>query len=465
MTDPRAAVIIPVWNGRADLPRCLDALLAQDYPDFQVIAVDNASDDGSADLITANYPDVTLLRNPTNRGFAAACNAGLHHAFTAERAADVAILLNQDTEVQLGWLANLVAPLTADPQVGMTGSKALYPNGTIQHAGADLDPQVGGLHRGVGEPDAGQWDQPGDADFLSGVSLAISRSAYDTVGGLDEGFSPAYFEDVDWCYRVRAAGFRLLYAPGSVLIHHERSIQADGSYASNYSYQRNRLRLLLKHWPLERLLSEFAPAEKSWLQRQFSAEFVAGIQRAYIHHLLHLDELLRWRRDFLGEPLSNGDALVAMLMDLRTVYSMDAVIPPADGRLQADGRPTMPPHLELLLVKARTRVRIEPQPFHSGIPVLGPLIAWFRSAWNQVATKWFVLPLVEQQNAYNQVLLQALEQAVQDRDRLVATLIEYNRESGRELGELAEEVRQLRARLAAGEADSDQDADDEPGER
>ena len=464
MADLRAAVIIPVWNGRADLPRCLDALLAQEYPDFQVIAVDNASTDGSADLIARDYPAVTLLRQSENRGFAGACNAGLRHASANDHPADVMILLNQDTEVQPGWLAALVAPLAADPRVGMTGSKALYPDGTIQHAGAELDPQVGGRHWGVGEPDEGQWDQPGDADFLSGVSLAISRAAYDAVGGLDEGFSPVYFEDVDWCYRVRAAGFRLRYAPASVLIHHERSTQADGSYANVYPYQRNRLRLLLKHWPLARLLNKFAPAEKAWLQRQLSGEFVTGVQRAYMHHLLHLDEMLRWRRDFLGEPLSNGDALAAMLMDLRTVYSVDAIFPPADSRPGSDERPATPPRLAELLADARTRAHIEPQPFRSNVPVIGPLIVWFRRAWNQMATKWFVLPLVEQQNAYNQTLLQALEQAIQDRDRLAATLVEYSRESGRELGELADEVRRLRARLADGESGDGHNPDAETGE-
>ena len=453
MADLRAAVIIPVWNGRADLPRCLDALLAQDYPDFQVIAVDNASDDNSADLIASEYPAVTLLRQATNRGFAGACNAGLRHAITGDRPADVMILLNQDTEVQPGWLAGLVAPLAADPRTGMTGSKALYPDGTIQHAGADLDPQVGGLHRGLGEADTGQWDQPGEVDFLSGVSLAISRAAYDATGGLDEGFSPVYFEDVDWCYRVRAAGFRLLYAPASVLIHHERSAQADGSYASVYPYQRNRLRLLLKHWPLERLLNEFAPAEKVWLQRQLSAEFVAGVQRAYIHHLLNLNEMLRWRRGFLGEPAVNGDALAAMLIDLRTVYSLAAIFPPADGQPATDEKPAAPTRLDELLAEAQRTARITPQPFRSDAPVIGPLIVWFRNAWNQVATKWFVLPLVEQQNAYNSALLQALEQAVQDRERLAATLVAYNREGGRELAELADEVRRLRARLADSETD------------
>jgi len=452
MADLRAAVIIPVWNGRADLPRCLDALLAQDYPDFQVIAVDNASEDGSADLIETDYPRVTLLRQPTNLGFAAACNAGLRHAATDERPADVMILLNQDTEVQPGWLAGLVAPLASDPQTGMTGSKALYPDGTIQHAGADLNPQVGGRHRGVGEADAGQWDQPDEPDFLSGVSLAISRAAYDAVGGLDEDFSPVYFEDVDWCYRVRAAGFRLRYAPASVLIHHERSAQADGSFASVYPYQCNRLRLLLKHWPLGRLLNEFAPAEKVWLRRQLSAEFVAGVHAAYIHHLLHLDEMLRWRRDFLGEPLSNGDALAAMLIDLRTVYSLAAIFPPADGQPATDERPAAPTRLDELLAEAQRTAQVTPRPFHSDAPVIGPLIVWFRNAWNQVAAKWFVLPMVEQQNAYNSILLQALEQALQDRERLAEMVVEYHREGGRELAQLADEVRRLRARLA------DQDA-------
>jgi len=466
MAKPYAAVIIPVWNGRNDLPRCLDSLLAQDYPAFQIIAVDNASTDGSAEFIAANYPSVTLLRQAENSGFACACNVGLRHATDSDNPAAVMVLLNQDTDVQPGWLSALVAMLESDPRIGMAGSKALYPDGTIQHAGATLDLQIGGRHRGAGEQDAGQYDQPCTVDFLSGASLAISRAAYDAIGGLDEGFTPAYFEDVDWCYRVRAAGFQLMYAPDSVLIHHEESVLAGGAHASVYPYQRNRLRLLLKHWPLPRLRDEFAPSEKAWLQRQLSAEFITGVQRAYMYHLLHLDEMVRWRSAFLGEPAEYADDLARMLIDLRTVYSLVAISPPVDGRPANDHTSAAAPHLDELLATARQQANITPRPFRSHAPLISPLIVWFRNAWNQVAAKWFVLPMVEQQNAYNSTLLQALEEANSERDRLARAMVEYTRENSRDLGELTDEVRRLRAELAKMAAQaSDSSMKSNPSER
>lgn len=434
MAKPHAAVIIPVWNGRNDLPRCLDALLAQDYSALQIIAVDNASTDGSAEFIAANYPTVTLLRQPHNRGFAGACNVGLHHATDNTTPAALMVLLNQDTEVQPGWLAALATTFDSNPQIGMAGSKALYPDGTIQHAGAMLDPQMGGRHRGVGEPDDGQYDEACTVDFLSGVSLAITRRAYEAVGGLDEAFMPAYFEDVDWCYRVRAAGFQLTYAPDSVLIHHEASVLASGAYANVYPYQRNRLRLLFKHWPLARLRDEFAPAEKAWLQQQRSAEFVTAVQRAYMVHLLHLHEIVNWRMRFLGESSADGDELARMLLDLRTVY------PPSTFVADGDASP-----MQRLVTQAYQQAEVTPQPFRSETPIIGPLIVWFRRMWNQVATKWFVLPMIEQQNAYNRTLLQALEESNREREQLAAMIVEYVREGAREIGELTDEARRWQA--------------------
>ena len=116
------------------------------------------------------------------------------------------ILLNQDTEVRPGWLSALLAPFV-DAAVGIAGSKALYPDGTIQHAGGRIDAQGITHHIGRGESDRASQQTLADVDYVSGASLAISRRAHTAIGALDEGFSPAYYEDVDWCVRARIAGF------------------------------------------------------------------------------------------------------------------------------------------------------------------------------------------------------------------------------------------------------------------
>jgi len=228
-----ASVIIPVWNGLADLPVCLTSLFAQvdqtvEIIAVEVIAVDNASADGSADYISREFPQVKLIRNKTNVGFSAACNIGLRQA-----KGDILILLNQDTEVQAGWLASLTAVIANNKTIGVAGSKAIFEDSTIQHAGGQIDVQGFGSHIGHQEQDSGQYDQRKDVDYVSGASLAISRQAYGQVGGFDEKFGLAYYEDVDLCYRVRDAGYRVVYEPDSLLIHNEKSISKDGSIESN----------------------------------------------------------------------------------------------------------------------------------------------------------------------------------------------------------------------------------------
>ena len=161
-----ASVIIPVLNGANDLPDCLTAIQQQSISNFEVIAVDNGSSDGSAEFIASEFPDVHLIRNKTNIGFGPACNIGLRAA-----TGNVLVLLNQDTVVEQDWLAALVDFLDANPDVGIAGSKAYFVNGNVQHAGAQVTTQGHGRHYGHNEPDQPSFDDICDVDFVTGASL------------------------------------------------------------------------------------------------------------------------------------------------------------------------------------------------------------------------------------------------------------------------------------------------------
>ncbi len=449
----KASVIILVWNGMAYLEACLNAVLAQDYPDFEVIVVDNASTDGSADFVAARYPQVRLIRNARNLGFAAGNNVGLRAA-----TGDILVLLNQDTEVRPGWLAALAAA-TQTPRVGIAGGKAYYPDGRIQHAGGYVDDRGEGSHFGVRQEDRGQFDAERDVDYVTGAALAITRTAFQAIGALDEAFAPVYYEDVDWCYRARQAGFRVLYAPQARLVHKEESAAATLDYAGMYMVHRHRIRFVLKHWPVERLLDVFAPAEQAWLESlgEGAEALIAALHHAYLYHLLNLADVMDWRGKLLDAPLSETDALANMLVTLRAITPLKPARLPgktiALGMLNDDMGASAPASP---LAALNQTWKLQEHEFHSDVPVIGRLIAGFRRLWNRVATKWYVKSLMQQQTRINGLVLTTLVQHAgdlrqygYDHQRLGEVLAEYIGENGREIAELAQEIRRLNSALEA----------------
>lgn len=443
----RASVIIPVWNGRRDLPACLAALAALDYSaGVEVIAVDNASADGSAELVAADFPWVRLVRNDANRGFGGACNQGLRLA-----EGEMLVLLNQDTMVAPGWLAGLAAALESDPRIGAAGSKAHYPDGSIQHAGGVVDVQGLGAHRGYRRPDQGGYDALEDVDYVTGAALAVRRAAYVEVGGLDDGFGMAYFEDVDWCYRIRAAGWRVVYAPTSVLVHNERSSQDDGSHAARYAFQRNRLRFVLRHWPLARLRGEFLSAERAWLAGQMSASMVAAAQRAYLYNLARVDELAAWRRTFLGEEEGDADALAGLLTELRAALptrpALLEELAPHRAAISAQHGAELE-RLAGLLAEVQGKIEEYGRISHSDLPVVGAQVTWLRRHLNQIPALAYVTRVLDFQRATLELVGRTLEHCAQleaSQARLASMLVEYAGESAREVDELLHEVSRLRA--------------------
>jgi GT2 family glycosyltransferase len=428
----KASVIVLSWNGMADLRECLDAVRSQDFTDFEIIVVDNGSTDGSADFVASHYPGVRLIRTERNLGFAAGNNQGLRVG-----TGDVLVLLNQDTVVQAGWLKGLVEAVVSDATCGIAGGKALYPDGRIQHAGGRVDERGCGSHYGYRQRDVGQCEQVQDVEYVTGATLAISRAASEVIGGLDEGFGCAYYEDVDWCYRAKEAGFRVVYTPHAVLIHKESSAAADLSHEGMYYFQRNRLRFVLKHWSTERLVEEFLPAERSWLKGldAGSERLIAAAHHAYLYHLLHLNDLIEWRMSALGTQEDDAEALAKALVDLRVV------VPIILGQASREARAGVARE-SALVAELRSREVIREQPARSQIPVLGRILTAFRGPWNRAVTAAYVLPMAHQQTEFNTRVVTLLEQLTQA--RVYAMLSEYLSEDGRELAELARELDQLR---------------------
>ena len=244
-----ASIIIPAWNGQHFIGACLNSVRECTPEPVETIVIDNGSQDET--IAVARQAGVTsLITNPHNTGFAHAVNQGLHAAQS-----DLFILLNQDIVARPGWLAPILARMAAEADVGIVGCKLLYPDGQVQHAGGQLlESSLEGIHlRDDPEPFT-------RLDYVTGAAFAIRRTCWQVVGDFDEGFAPAYFEDVDYCLRAAAAGWRVVYEPRAVLVHHEsQSRQADFEHTLIFHTQR--LRLALKHRPLDWLLERFVPNE------------------------------------------------------------------------------------------------------------------------------------------------------------------------------------------------------------
>lgn len=304
------SVIVPLWNGEKWIRPCLAALARQSQAApfvVETLVVDNHSTDDSAGIVEREFTWARLLRNGRNLGFAGGCNAGL-----AAAGGDVLVLLNQDTIVQPGWLAGLLAALEKEG-AGVAGSLALLADGQrVQHAGGEVAWPLGvARHRGYGEMPAPAWQQPGPVPFVTGASLALRREVLDAIGPLDEGFWPGYYEDVDFCLRARDAGYSVLYAPDSILIHAEGGSFGASSY-SRWAQLRGRLRFCLKHLPARRFVEEFLPAEAAYGPTLPAGEQSGEIARAYLEAMPMAFALWRERGEsdaLLGQALTGLAAL------------------------------------------------------------------------------------------------------------------------------------------------------------
>lgn len=218
VADPEVTVIVPVYNQFAYTYRCVQAILAHmPAVPFEIVVTDDGSTDETLYAALVLFGGIRIVRNARNGGFLQAVNAAV-----AVARGRYLFLLNNDTEVQDGWLDALLRTFAHDPAIGVAGSKLISPDGRLQEAGAIVWRQGTAMNWGRSEdPNDPRFCFMRDADYVSGAALMIERSLFDAVGGLSEEFAPAYYEDTDLCFKVRAAGRRVVVQPRSRVMHHE----------------------------------------------------------------------------------------------------------------------------------------------------------------------------------------------------------------------------------------------------
>lgn len=246
----RVTVVVLNWNGRRFLERCLSALQTQVFRDLEVILVDNGSTDGSVAFVQERFPQVRLIVNPENRGFAAANN----QAIRATRSEFVATL-NNDTETDPRWLAELVGAAEREPRVGMCASKMLFAERpeTINSAGVALDRAGIAWDWRGGEQDNPQESAPVEVFGACAGAALYRRAMLDEIGLFDEDFF-AYLEDVDLAWRAQWAGWRALFVPTARVLHFHSGTAKEGSPFKNRLLGRNKVWLIAQNYPWPALL-------------------------------------------------------------------------------------------------------------------------------------------------------------------------------------------------------------------
>jgi len=210
---PKVFIITLNWNGKDDTLECLGSLRKLDYPNYEIVVVDNGSIDESVSAIRAQFSEVTIIENRKNIGYAKGFNTGLQYAY--ERGADYFLILNNDTVVDQHAVSELVKAAQGHKQIGfVTGKVYWYAKAEVlQTVGRHSDPnRLLERQIGSGEVDNGQYDEEREYDFVDDVFLLVNREVYEAVGGYDSHFF-LYFEETDWCARVRKAGYSILFTP------------------------------------------------------------------------------------------------------------------------------------------------------------------------------------------------------------------------------------------------------------
>jgi GT2 family glycosyltransferase len=250
MSAPKVVVLILTWNRRDDVLRCVASLARLTYANYLAVVIDNGSTDGTVAALRQRSPDLQILENRQNLGYAGGNNVGIRWAL--QREADYVLIINNDTEVTPEMLTELVRVAETDSAIGVVGCRNVFMDDVTRLWGAYGALTYGPfVVRTIGEAalDEPCWHVVRDVDWVIGNGYLWRRATIERVGLLDERFF-AYNEDVDWCLRARAVGFRVVYAGTAAILHrggaHDTSALRP-SLLRWYAIGRNSVLLARKH--------------------------------------------------------------------------------------------------------------------------------------------------------------------------------------------------------------------------
>ncbi len=323
---PFISIIIVNYNGKRYLEDCFNSLYAVDYPEDrrEIILVDNASTDGSAEYVNGRFPGIRVVRSAVNKGFSGGNNVGIEHAV-----GEFFALLNNDTVVDSGWLERLVDVAVRDPKAGIVTSKILFRNrpNVINNAGSRVMDNGWGGDRGFGEVDTGQYDRTEEVFCACGASMLLRREMVEQIGTFDPSFF-CYYEDTDLSWRARLAGWKVVYTHRSVIYHVHAGTSVEWSPLFTYYVLRNRLFMLIKNAWLGLFMKSFKifignTVRSMWLMmlgrgKQAGCYLNVGIRIKVIASFLrHLPVLLSRRRKIRSTAMVGDNEIKAWLVSAK----------------------------------------------------------------------------------------------------------------------------------------------------
>ncbi|MCL2185722.1 MAG: glycosyltransferase [Treponema sp.] len=263
---PVVSIIIPVYNQFNYTYNCLNSILkySNDIKYEIIIADDNSTD--KTKKIERIFKNIKVIKTLENVGFLKNCNNAAKYA-----KGEYLLFLNNDTQVQKNWLSPLVDIMKKDTTIGLAGSKLVYSNGKLQEAGGILWQDASAWNYGNGnDPTLPEYNYVKEADYISGASILVRRTLWEQLGGFDELFCPAYCEDSDLAFRIREAGYRIIYQPASVVVHFEGKTNGNDINQGLKKYQVINQKKFYNKWQIKLKDENFLSGENIFLARDRS---------------------------------------------------------------------------------------------------------------------------------------------------------------------------------------------------
>lgn len=274
---PHISVVVLAYNSEVFMEGCLHALGKSRGVNLEVICVDNASKDRSHE-IAEKHPVTTLaIRSEKNLGYSGGNNIGW-----VKGTAPYVVFINPDCRVQPETLVELVQPMIEESEIAICGALLYYPNSkNIQHAGGILHPNGMCEHFGMDEADQEQYHQSKDVNYVTGALIAFHRTDLEELGGFDQDYWPAYYEETDLAWRLRKKGRRIRYVAEAIGYHMESPGLTKNSARFVRTSYRSRVRFIIKNYSVKEILTLFLPFEWKWFFGPFAKGFRLATLRSY----------------------------------------------------------------------------------------------------------------------------------------------------------------------------------------